>query len=94
MHVDPRIALGLTQIVGLFVRDVTLTRDEIRGLMGNLLVTDSQPNAPTRFSEWRRGNADKIGVAYAWNWRGTSDSRQKENRARLFQSARDSIRAI
>jgi hypothetical protein len=46
------------------VRDVTLTLDEARGLMSNLLVTDSPPNAPTRFSEWLRNNADKIGVEY------------------------------
>jgi len=65
VHVNPRIALALTQIVGLFVQDVMLTRDEIRGLMSNLLVTDSQPNAQTRFSEWLCGNADRIGVAYA-----------------------------
>ncbi len=65
VHVDPRIALAFTQIVGWLVRDVTLTRDEIRGLMTNLLVTDSPPNAATRFSEWLASNADKIGIAYA-----------------------------
>lgn len=65
VHVDSRVALALTSIVGLLVRDVTLTRNEVRGLMSNLLVTDSQPNAATRFSEWLRGNADKIGIAYA-----------------------------
>jgi NADH dehydrogenase len=65
VHVDPRIAVAFAWIVGWFVRDVTLTRDEARGLMSNLLVTDSQPNAATRFSEWLRDNADKIGVAYA-----------------------------
>jgi uncharacterized protein YbjT (DUF2867 family) len=65
VHVDPRIAVAFAWIVGWFVRDVTLTRDEARGLMTNLLVTDSQPNAATRFSEWLRDNADKIGVAYA-----------------------------
>jgi uncharacterized protein YbjT (DUF2867 family) len=65
VHVDPRIALAFAQLVGLFVRDVTLTRDEIRGLMSNLLVTNSTPNAPTRFSEWLRDHADNIGVAYA-----------------------------
>jgi uncharacterized protein YbjT (DUF2867 family) len=64
VHVDPRIAVAFAWIVGWFVRDVTLTRNEARGLMTNLLVTDSQPNAPTRFSEWLRSNADKIGVAY------------------------------
>jgi uncharacterized protein YbjT (DUF2867 family) len=65
VHVDPRIALAFTQIVSLLVRDVTLTRDEIRGLMTNLLVTDSPPNAATRFSQWLASNADKIGIAYA-----------------------------
>jgi uncharacterized protein YbjT (DUF2867 family) len=65
VHVDPRIAVALTKIIGWTVRDVTLTRDEVRGLMSNLLVTDSEPNAATRFSEWLRSNADKIGVAYA-----------------------------
>ena len=65
VHVDPRIALACAQTVGLFVRDVTLTRDEIRGLMSNLLVTNSPPNAATRFSEWLCSHADNIGVAYA-----------------------------
>jgi uncharacterized protein YbjT (DUF2867 family) len=65
VHVDPRIAVAFAWIVGWFVRDVTLTLDEARGLMSNLLVTDSPPNAPTRFSEWLRLNADKIGTAYA-----------------------------
>jgi len=64
VHVDPRIALAFAQMVGWLMRDVTLTRDEARGLMANLLVTDSQPNAATRFSQWLRSNADKIGVAY------------------------------
>jgi uncharacterized protein YbjT (DUF2867 family) len=65
VHVDPRIALAMTQIVSSLVRDVMLTRDEIRGLMSNLLVTDSPPNASTRFSQWLASNADKIGIAYA-----------------------------
>ena len=64
VHADPRVAVAFARIVGWLVRDVTLTRDEARGLMSNLLVTDSPPNAPTRFSEWLRASADKIGVAY------------------------------
>jgi NADH dehydrogenase len=65
VRVDPRIAVAFARMVGWFVRDVTLTRDEARGLMSNLLVTDSAPNAATRFTEWLRSNADKIGIAYA-----------------------------
>ena len=65
VHVAPRIALSFARIIGLLVRDVTLTSDEIRGLMTNLLVTDSPPNATTRFTQWLSSNADKIGIAYA-----------------------------
>ncbi len=64
VHVDPRVAVAFAWTVGWFVRDITLTRDEARGLMSNLLVTDSPPNASTRFSEWLRANADRIGGAY------------------------------
>jgi NADH dehydrogenase len=64
VHVDPRVAVAFAWIVGWFVRDVTLTRDEARGLMSNLLVTDSPPNGTTRFSEWLRTNADQIGIEY------------------------------
>lgn len=65
VHIDPRVAVACAWIIGRFVRDVTLTLDEARGLMSDLLVTDSPPNAPTRFSEWLRLNADEIGTAYA-----------------------------
>jgi uncharacterized protein YbjT (DUF2867 family) len=62
---DPRIALAFAKIAGWLVRDVVLTRDEVSGLMSNLLVTDSVPNAPTRFSEWLASKAERIGIAYA-----------------------------
>lgn len=65
LHANPRIAVECARIVGWFVGDVMLTLDEARGLTSNLLVTDSAPNAPTRFSEWLRDNANRIGVAYA-----------------------------
>jgi uncharacterized protein YbjT (DUF2867 family) len=65
LHLDPRIAVACARIVGWFVGDVVLTRDEARGLMSNLLVTDSTPNAPTRFSQWLRDNANQVGVTYS-----------------------------
>jgi uncharacterized protein YbjT (DUF2867 family) len=65
VHADPSIALAFAKIAGWFVRDVILTRDEVRGLTSNLLVTDSAPNAPTLFTDWLRDNADRIGMAYA-----------------------------
>jgi NADH dehydrogenase len=50
--------------VGLFVRDVVLTRDEVRGLMENTLVTDSPPVGTTKLSAWARENAAWLGSRY------------------------------
>jgi NADH dehydrogenase len=51
--------------MGYLVRDVVLTRDEIDGLMGDLLVTEGPPTGQTRLSDWLAQNAETIGVRYA-----------------------------
>ena len=62
---------GLTllgsKFVGAFVRDVTLTRDEIDGLSAGLLASRETGEAvlPTRLSEWLPNNADSLGREYA-----------------------------
>jgi NADH dehydrogenase len=56
---------GLLRFVGLFVRDVVLTQDELTGLMSNVLVSHSAPTAPTRFSAWLEQNAGSLGTRYA-----------------------------
>ncbi len=47
------------------VRDVVLTRDEIDGLMDNLLVSKDEPTGATVFTDWLSQNADHLGVNYA-----------------------------
>ncbi len=64
IHLRPGLALFLSRLVGYVVRDVTLTRDEIDGLMANLLVSDSQPTGQTRLSDWLDENADSLGRGY------------------------------
>ncbi len=64
-HLPPSVALSLSRIVGYFVRDVILTRDELAGLSANLLVSTEPPQATTRFSEWLEANGPKLGAAYA-----------------------------
>ncbi|MEP7379737.1 MAG: NAD-dependent epimerase/dehydratase family protein [Chloroflexota bacterium] len=63
MHMPVPVVLGTTRFLGLAVRDVVLTRDEIRELMESLLTSASNPNGttPTRFSEWIAANADSVG---------------------------------
>ena len=55
------------RILGMAVRDIVLTRDEIRGLSDGLLVSKSdQPApAPTRLSEWLDRNGQDLGRHYA-----------------------------
>lgn len=64
VHVKPRLALFLANLIGYAVRDVVITKDEIDGLMSNLLVSEGQLTASTRFSEWLSRNAEKIGTRY------------------------------
>jgi uncharacterized protein YbjT (DUF2867 family) len=64
VHVNPLVELILARIFSLLTGDVTLTHDEIQGLMQNLLVSTSAPTATTRLSEWLARNADMIGTSY------------------------------
>jgi len=64
VHVRPGMALFLARLIGCALRDVVITRDEIEGLMSNLLVSEGHPTAQTRFSEWLSHNADNIGIKY------------------------------
>ena len=64
VHIKPNLAYLLAKLIGYAVRDVVITRDEVNGLMSNLLVSHGEPTAPTRFSVWLGQNAEKIGKRY------------------------------
>jgi len=65
LRVPPPLALAATGLVGLAVRDVVLTADEVRGLRGDLLVSKGEPTCPTRLTDWLRENAAHVGRRYA-----------------------------
>lgn len=65
LHVRPGLALFLAGLAGLLVRDVVLTRDEVAGLMANLLVSDKPPTGKTPLGGWLRENAEGVGRRYA-----------------------------
>lgn len=52
-------------VIGLFVRDVMLTEDEVKGLTEGLLYSEEEPRGTTRLSEWLRVNRDLVGTVYA-----------------------------
>ena len=65
VHLRPRQVLLFTKLLGYALSDVVITRDEVAGLMSNLLISEGSPTAKTRLSEWLDQNADNVGVKYA-----------------------------
>ena len=42
----------MTGLVGLLMSDMALTRDEVVGLIDELLTSDEPPTGTTRLSDW------------------------------------------
>jgi uncharacterized protein YbjT (DUF2867 family) len=64
LHVAPKRALALSDLIGRLRRDVLLTRDELAGLMDSLLVSAEPPRGRDSFREWVAANADGLGRRY------------------------------
>ena len=65
VRVTPVVALVLARLMGLAIRDVVLTRDEIKGLMEGLLVSNGPATCPTSISSWLEENHQQLGTVYA-----------------------------
>jgi len=65
IHLPPSTVLFLARLIGYMTGDVVLTRNEVAGLMANLLVSDSEPNGVVALSQWLRDNAASVGIKYA-----------------------------
>jgi NADH dehydrogenase len=65
VHVPPSAALLATAAVGRAVGDVVLTRDELGGLMAELIVSDGPATGSRSLAEWLRAHADVVGARYA-----------------------------
>ena len=60
---NKRFFLG--KVIGGFLRDVILTKDELRGLMNEHLTSMEPPLGQTKFSDWLEANKASIGGAYS-----------------------------
>lgn len=65
VHVPAAAVAAAGRLLGLVVRDVAVTRDELEGLMAELVVTDGPATGERRLSEWLTHNADVVGRRYA-----------------------------
>jgi len=59
------LAYVFTRLTGWVVRDVVLTWEEYKGLMGNLLASECPSSGKTRLSQWLEENREHIGRHYA-----------------------------
>jgi NADH dehydrogenase len=65
VSIPPEVGYWMARAVGAFVGDVVLTREEIEGLMADLLYTESAPAGTIKLTEWARRNRRRLGRRYA-----------------------------
>ena len=65
ISVPPELGYWAGWLIGKLMGDVLITRDEITGLMQDLLYTQSPPTATTRLTDWVREHASTLGRYYA-----------------------------
>lgn len=65
VHISPTLGILLGRLIGFGLGDVVLTRDELKGLMDELLTSRQVSNGTTRFSDWLESNGDQLGSSYS-----------------------------
>jgi len=64
VHVRPWLTLLLARLIGRLVGDIVITKDEIDGLMFNLLISEGPPTGHTCLSDWLKQNGNSVGAKY------------------------------
>ncbi len=80
ISVPPALGYWAGWAISKLMGDVTITRDEIAGLMSDLLFTQSPPAGTTRLTDWAREHSTTLGVRYA------SELARRKNRERAYDT--------
>ncbi len=80
ISVPPVIGYWVGWAISSMMGDVTITREEIEGLMTDLLYTQSPPAGPTKLTAWAKANAATLGVHYA------SELARRKNRQQAYEN--------
>ncbi len=75
LSIPPSMGYCAGLVLGKLMGDVLITREEIRGLMDNLLYVDSPPAGSTKLTDWVAEHAEQLGRRYA------SELARRRNRA-------------
>lgn len=78
--VPPAIGYWGCRVVGLMMRDVVITRQEIRGLMEGRLYVDAPPLGTTKLTEWLGRHKETLGCHY------TSEIARRVDRVAEYRS--------
>jgi len=78
--VPPSVGLLVGSVLGRVVGDVMITREEVAGLMADLLYVETPPTGTTRLTEWMSTNADTLGRTY------TSELARRRDRDSAYRS--------
>ena len=78
--VPPALGYAAGWIIGKLVGDVLITWPEVKGLMADLLCTDSPPAGKTKLTDWTREHKDTLGVRYA------SELARRKDRRKAYEN--------
>ena len=79
ISVPPAAGYWVGSIIGRLMGDVMITRDEIKGLMQDLLYVDTPPAGTLRLTDWARQHAETLGQHYA------SELARRRNRQAAYE---------
>ena len=65
VRVPPALGILAGRVIGLFMNDVLLTSNELKGLMDEMLTSEQPPNGQMRFSTWLEENKTTVGRSYS-----------------------------
>jgi NADH dehydrogenase len=80
LSIPPSLGYAVGSLVGRMVDDVIITREEIEGLMADLLYVDSPPAGDTRLTEWAARHKETLGSHY------TSELARRRDRQVAYQT--------
>jgi nucleoside-diphosphate-sugar epimerase len=80
VSVPPSLGYAVGWVISKLVGDVMITREEIAGLMANLLYVDSPPAGKTKLTDWAKERTSSLGFHY------TSELARRKDRQKGYQS--------
>lgn len=80
VSVPPAAGYLAGRVIGALVKDVVITREEIRGLMQGRLFVDAPPLGITRLTEWMERHRNELGRHY------TSEMARRVDRTTAYKS--------